>query len=82
MDQASIHTSQAFQAKIPEWKAKQIEIFELPAYSPQLNLIEILWRFMKYEWIELWAYEGWESLVKYVEQVIKGFGEEYVINFA
>ncbi|MCU0565553.1 MAG: IS630 family transposase, partial [Oculatellaceae cyanobacterium Prado106] len=40
------------------------------------------WRFMKYEWIELWAYEGWESLVKYVEQVIKGFGEEYVINFA
>ena len=35
-------------------------------YSPQLNLIEILWRFMKYEWIELNAYESWDSLVSYV----------------
>jgi transposase len=82
MDQASIHTSNALQEKLPEWRQQQIEIFELPAYSPQLNLIEILGRFMKYEWIELSAYESWESLVQYVEKVIQGFGEDYVINFA
>ena len=39
--------------------------WEGSSYSPQLNLIEILWRFMKYEWIELNAYESWDSLVSY-----------------
>ena len=82
MDQASIHTSQMIQEKLEEWKSQQVEIFQLPAYSPQLNLIEILWRFMKYEWIELDAYETWESLVSYVEKVLREFGTEYVINFA
>ena len=52
-DQASIHTSAAIQEKLPEWQARGIEIFYLPSYSPQLNLIEILWRFIKYEWIEI-----------------------------
>ena len=51
-------------------------------YSPQLNLIEILWRFMKYEWIELNAYESWDSLVSYVEKVLRDFDSNYVINFA
>ena len=78
---ASVHRSDAIKEKIDEWNAKNIEIFWLPPYSPQLNLIEILWRFMKYEWIEFEAYESWEALVRYVEKVLKGFGEDYVINF-
>lgn len=82
MDQASIHTSGEFQDKRLEWAGRGVYIFWLPSYSPQLNLIEILWRFMKYEWIELSAYESWEKLVDYVEKVLMGFGEEYVINFA
>ena len=82
MDKASIHTSQMIQEKLEEWKNQQIEIFQLPPYSPQLNLIEILWRFMKYEWIELKAYESWENLVSNVEKILREFGKEYVINFA
>ena len=81
MDNASIHTSEAFQDKIMTWEEKGLEIFYLPEYSPELNLIEILWRFMKYEWIEFWAYTSWDHLVKYVENVIKTFGEKYKINF-
>jgi transposase len=30
-------------------------------YSPELNLIEFLWRFMKYEWIEMSTYRSWQS---------------------
>jgi transposase len=82
MDQSSLHTSKAFTAKIAEWKDKNVEIFYLPPYSPELNIIEILWRFMKYEWIELWAYKSWEHLVKYVENILKKFGIEYKINFS
>jgi transposase len=81
MDQASIHTSDALQDKLEDWQQRQIEIFQLPRYSPQLNLIEILWRFIKYEWIEVSAYQSWQSLVQYVEKVLKEFGENYVINF-
>jgi transposase len=82
MDQASVHTSGIFYDKIEEWQRQHIEIFWLPAYSPELNLIEILWRFMKYQWIEFSAYESWDCLVEYVEKVLKGFGKDYVINFA
>jgi transposase len=48
--------------KIEEWKKKNLEIFWLPAYSPKLNLIEILWKFIKYEWVEASAYESKKSL--------------------
>ena len=81
VDQASIHTSDALYNKLAQWQQRNIEIFQLPSYSPQLNLIEILWRFIKYEWIEISAYQSWQSLVKYVEKVLKEFGENYVINF-
>lgn len=82
MDQAPIHNSEAFQDKVEEWATKNVTIFQLPTYSPELNLIEILWRFMKYEWIELKAYESWKSMNEYLDKVLKGFGKEYVINFA
>ncbi len=82
MDKASFHTSQKILDKINHWQQKNLEIFWLPSYSPQLNLIEILWRFMKYEWIEIDAYSSWQNLVNYVEKVIRDFGQEYTINFA
>jgi hypothetical protein len=37
---------------------------------------------MKYEWIELSAYSSWQSLVDYVEKVLREFGDNYVIDFA
>jgi len=33
-----------------EWKEKEVYIFFLPPYSPELNLIEILWRRINYQW--------------------------------
>ena len=81
VDNASIHTSEAFQEAIPQWEKKGLSIFYLPEYSAELNLIEILWRFMKYEWIEFWAYTDFAHLIQYVEGVIKDFGDKYKINF-
>ena len=81
VDQSSIHTSDAILDKVEEWLERGITIFELPVYSPQLNLIEILWRFMKYQWIEIDAYKSWESFVASIEKILKEFGKSYVINF-
>lgn len=81
MDQAPIHTSDAVQEQYQPWLERNIEIFELPSYSPQLNLIEILWRFIKYEWLEVTAYRCWNSLVASVENILRQVGHKYVINF-
>jgi transposase len=81
MDQASIHTSDAFTERLPAWKAQGIEIFHLPVYSPELNLIEILWRFIKYYWLEFEAYISWKHLVEYVENILRQVGTKYKINF-
>jgi transposase len=82
VDQSSIHTSDAILNKVEEWIERGITIFVLPSYSPQLNLIEILWRFIKYEWIEIDAYKSWETFVASVEKILREFGRSYVINFS
>jgi transposase len=81
MDNAGIHKSKAFETKQGEWKKHQVELFFLPPYSPELNLIEILWRFVKYEWIDFHAYASWKTFVEHIETVLAGFGEKYKINF-
>ena len=81
VDNASVHTSEAFQEEVSKWEKKGLSIFYLPKYSPELNLIEILWRFMKYEWIEFGAYASFAHLVQYVEGVIIDFGTIHKINF-
>src|SRR4029450_7174587 len=81
MDNSPIHTSETFQKNIPLWKEQGLDIFYLPKYAPELNCIEILWRFIKYEWIELDAYKSWTHLVNYVENVLQNFGDKYRIIF-
>jgi transposase len=81
VDQASIHTSDAIWQKLEEWKERNITIFELPTYSPELNLIEILWRFIKYEWLPLDAYKDWKTFVACLEKILREVGTNYVINF-
>lgn len=81
LDNSSIHQNNLFWDKQEEWKKKGVEIFFLPSYSPHLNLIEILWRFIKYEWLESSAYDSYSSLEKAIEKIIINFGVEYTINF-
>ncbi|MGB3510877.1 MAG: transposase, partial [Microcoleaceae cyanobacterium] len=66
--------------KLEEWKQKNLEIFWLPTYSPKENLIDILWKFIKYEWIEVNAKGSWSSFKKYLKKVLKNLGKEYVIS--
>lgn len=81
VDNSSIHTEGLVYHYLSDWSERGIEIFLLPTYSPQLNLIEILWRFIKYEWLQLSDYKTWENLVSAVEKILKEYGNKYVINF-
>jgi len=47
-----------------------------------LNLIEILWRFIKYDWRTESAYRAEENFVLSVENMEKQIGSKFLINFA
>ncbi len=82
VDNASVHTSEAFLAKRDYWLACGVALHYLPTYSPELNLIEILWRNVKYQWLPLSSYLSYENLKKSVLNVLSGVGKEYLITFA
>ena len=82
IDNASVHTSNKFKAKLATWAKKGLQIKYLPTYSPELNLIEILWRFIKYLWLPFTAYESFKSLRKSLQNILDGIGEEYCVTFA
>jgi transposase len=44
LDNASIHTSEAFEERLPCWQKQGLLLTYLPPYAPELHLIEILWR--------------------------------------
>ena len=62
IDNASMHTSHAFLDNIDRWEKQNLFIQNIPPYSPELNKIEILWRKIKYEWLDVSAYESFTSL--------------------
>lgn len=81
IDNAPIHNSQAFRAKESQWAQQAITIKRIPAYCPELNLIEILWRNIKYDWIPFEAYQSLDKLIYQVEHIIRNVGKRFVINF-
>jgi transposase len=82
IDNASPHSSKKFESRIPEWEQKGLFLYFLPPYCPELNLIEILWRMIKYEWLPLQAYDRFKSLIKHVSDVLSQVGTRYTIDFA
>lgn len=82
LDNAPIHTSQEVEEHIKDWEAQGLYLLFLPPYCPELNLIEILWRKIKYEWLLWSAYQSFKELLKSLEEVLKGIGSKYLVNFA
>jgi len=82
IDNASIHTSKKFKNELGKWEAKGLYIKYLPTYSPELNLIEIVWRFIKYSWLPLSAYLSFKSLKDNLQNVLDDIGSKHQITFA
>lgn len=82
LDNAPTHRSAAFQARISEWEAAGLTLFLLPAYSPELNRIEILWRCCKHQWLPFAAYQSLKNLQYYLRKILNQVGRKCKINFA
>lgn len=81
LDNAPIHRSKQFLAKVEEWERLGHYLFFLPKYSPHLNLIEILWRKIKYQWLEYEKLKDQLQLDAELENILSQFGTKYTINF-
>jgi hypothetical protein len=82
MDNASPHVSALFEENKALWEEKNVVICNLSTYSPELNIIEILWRFIKYVWLPFDAYLSVEKLEEKLTEVLLDIGKKFTISFA
>lgn len=81
LDNAPTHRSKAFMEKLNYWQEQDLFIFFLPPYSPELNKIEMLWKKIKYQWLDFNAYMDWNNLQQQLSQILNNIGQKYIINF-
>jgi len=82
IDNASIHTSYEFLDNIERWQQQGLSIVNIAPYSPELNMIEILWRKIKYEWMPFSAYVSFKNLKESLFEILANIGKFYIVNFA
>jgi DDE superfamily endonuclease len=70
LDNYSVHHSRAVQAARPGLEAAGIELVYLPPYSPELNLIEGLWRHVKHEEMPIRSYTSAAALQAAVDHAL------------
>ena len=81
LDNSPIHRYYKFKATIKQWEEDDLFIYFLPPYAPELNLIEILWRRIKYNWLSFDAYLCFQNLKERLENVLQIIGLKYDIIF-
>ncbi len=81
LDNSSLHHSDLFSAQHERWLAQGLGLHYLPPYSSELNLIERLWRKLKYEWLPWRAFTELEHLKAAVGAIFEGIGSQYQITF-
>lgn len=80
LDNASVH-KKAVKERWAVWQERGLFVFFLPAYSPHLNIAEILWRRLKYEWLRPEDYADKGTLHLAVWQALAAVGRSLRINF-
>lgn len=81
MDNASTHKSALFEAKLAGWRKQGLHIQYIPAYCPELNLIECLWKQIKYHWLNPQDFLTSVSLRAALENILTNIGTKYRISF-
>lgn len=81
LDNAPAHRGDEFEEELEELEKLGIFVLFLPSYSPELNLIELLWKKIKYEWLPLDIYGDFQTMCEGLFEVLKGIGSKYRITF-
>ena len=81
LDNASVHVK-AVKDRGCIWQERGLFVWFLPTYSPHLNIAEMLWRKLKYEWLRPEDYATLDILRFAVWAALKAVGNVLKINFA
>ena len=73
-DNAAVHRAKIIKERLAMWQTRGLYIFYLPTYSPHLNIAEILWRKIKYEWLSPSDYVDKQQLHYSVRQILGAVG--------
>jgi transposase len=82
LDNARVHTSRQVAERRPFWRQRGLFVFYLPPYSPHLNIAEMLWRKLKYEWLQPADYATTDGLFYRVRQALAAVGTSLKIRFS
>ncbi len=82
LDNAAVHRAKTIKERKVVWQQRGLFLFYLPRYSPHLNIVETLWRKLKYEWLRPEDYADKETLHYQVWQALKAVGKSLTINFS
>ena len=81
LDNASIHHG-IDQVTLDRWFIEhKALLFYLPPYSPELNLIEIVWKHFKYHWRRFATWTK-ETIDAELETLLNGYGSKFQVNFS
>ena len=82
LDNAPIHHGRAVRQRRDAWQERGLFVFYLPTYSPHLNIAEVLWRKLKYEWLRAEDYADKETLHYQVWLALTAVGRSLTIRFS
>jgi len=80
LDNARVHTK-AVKEHLATWEQRGLFVFFLPTYSPHLNIAEILWKKLKYEWLQPTDYLREDILHAAVRNRLEDVGKSLKIAF-
>ena len=81
LDNASIHKAGIVKQQEMKWRQRGLFLQFIPAYSPELNLIEILWKRLKHSWLKPQYYASFEYLIQQTDRILRSYGQQYAISF-
>ena len=82
LDNAPAHVAKRVQERRVFWQERGLFVFYLPPYSPHLNIVETLWRKLKYQWLRPQDYLETQTLFYQVRQALAAVGSLLQIHFA
>lgn len=82
LDNAPAHVAKQVRECREAWQQRGLFLFYLPPYSPHLNIAEVLWRKLKYQWLQAQDYLDTQTLFYRVRQALAAVGTLLQIHFA
>lgn len=81
LDNASIHRSKKMKAFRELLESEySTRLYFIPAYSPELNRIEMVWKQIKYHWRDFKVMSA-DQIKDWVYDISRQFGVKYMFNF-